>query len=164
MHWGSDELHHRSAERSGWCAELRAAHPEDVDETVTGAVEYAAGTTSRPADADVVDADSTDARDPADSADAADGMADTNDPADADATTAASDEADPADDPDGYVCALCGADIPDGEALDGDGAPVDVGFRWLEDVDAYHRSCIEAGDGRFLPWAANGVLNDETTR
>ena len=133
MDWGSDELHHRSAEQSGWCAELRASDPEDVDETVAGAVEYAAQTSPLPGDGDAPD------------------VAALDDDADSDAG------------PDGYVCALCGGEIPDGEALDGDGAPVDIGFQWVEDVEAYHRSCIENGDGRFLPWAANGILRDETT-
>jgi hypothetical protein len=133
MDWGSDELHHRSAEQSGWCAALRAADPEDVDETIPGAVEYAAQTSSLPGDGDAPD------------------VAALDDDADSDAG------------PDGYVCALCSEEIPGGEALDSDGAPVDVGFQWVGEVEAYHRSCIENGDGRFLPWAANGILRDETT-
>jgi len=186
MNWGSDELHHRSAELTGWCAELRAADPETVDETVAGAVDYAARTNPLPDDedgdleADDLDAESYDADDPPDSADPADGTrdgdADTGDDADeADADsrdsgddpdsadTDSDDTDDPADEPDGYVCSLCGGDIPDGEALDADGAPVDVGFQWIEDVEAYHPSCIDKGGGRFLPWAANGVLSDETS-
>ena len=129
MNWGSDELHHRSAEQSGWCAELRAADPEDVDETVTGAAEYAAATQPHSPD----DTESTDALT-------------------IEATTATA-----------YTCAFCDQQVPEEEALDAAGAPLAGEFDWLGTNEAYHCECIPAGEGRFLPWTANGILADDSS-
>ncbi|GAB7095529.1 hypothetical protein JCM30237_26830 [Halolamina litorea] len=127
MHRGGDELGHRSAELSGWADELRAADPADVDETLAGAVEFAAAT-----------------------GDAARGV-------DAGDTESAPEST--------FTCRFCRREVAAAEALDADGLPLG-GFEWVADPDlgrreAYHRECIDAGEGRFLPWAASGVLGDE---
>jgi hypothetical protein len=133
MNWGSDELCHRSAERSGWAAELREADPADVDDSVAGAVAFAEATAADPADAP----------DPADSDD-------TEDAAGSPTRT----------------CGFCRGSVPTEEARDADGLPVG-GFEWVGgasagETEAYHRECVEAGEGEFLAWGANGVLGDET--
>ena len=141
MSWGADELHHRSAERSGWCAELRAADPEDVDETVSGAVDYAAETHSGAADDPEVEREHAGPPDH-DTADAEGGPSEQGGMG-------------------GFTCEFCGDEVPAGEALDAAGAPQVGGFEWLGSTAAYHRECIPAGNGRFLPWTASGLLSDD---
>jgi hypothetical protein len=137
MNWGSDELHHRSAERSGWAAELREADPADVDDSVTGAVAFADATAADPADGP----DSEDSEGPTD---------DTEDAADGPTRT----------------CGFCRGSVSVEEACDADGLPVG-GCEWIGgasagETEAYHRECVEGGEGAFLAWGANGVLGDET--
>jgi hypothetical protein len=133
MNWGSDELHHRSAELGGWTEELHAADPADVDESVPGAVEFAESTGTDPPD-------TPDSEDPDDSPDGT-----------ADATR---------------TCGFCRGSVPTEEARDADGLPVGE-FEWIGgasegETEAYHRECVDAGEGEFLAWTANGVLADET--
>ena len=137
MNWGSDELCHRSAERSGWATELREADPADVDDSVPGAVAFAEATA----------ADSADAPDSADS----EGRTDDTEAAAGSPTR---------------TCGFCRGSVPAEEACDADGLPVG-GFEWIGgasagETEAYHRECVEAGEGSFLAWGANGVLGDET--
>lgn len=199
MDWGSDELGHRSAAASGWAEELRAADPEDVDETVAGAVEFAAATVDDTGEAvadgaGAIEADTrsavvadasgvagaaaaaeaaaaeaaaeaasaetaTDDVDGLDGLDAADGL----DGADAaDATGDATDDG--ADISPTFTCGFCRREVPEAEALDADGLPIGE-FEWVADPDvgereAYHRECVDAGEGRFLPWGASGALGD----
>ena len=134
MNWGSDELAHRSAELSGWAEELREADPADVDDSIPGAVEFAEATASDPSDS----ADSPDSNDTSDAAESAPTR----------------------------TCGFCRGSVSAEEALDADGLPVG-GFEWLGgasagETEAYHHECVEAGEGRFLAWGANGVLGDET--
>lgn len=134
MDWGSDELCHRSAERSGWCAELRAADPAAVDDSIPGAVAFAAATGDDTASENAATGDDTAENDP---------------------TT-----------PPTRTCGFCRGAVPEDEALDADGLPVG-GFEWLGgasagETEAYHRECVEAGEGRFLAWGAGGVLGDES--
>jgi hypothetical protein len=136
MNWGSDELHHRSAELGGWTEELHAADPADVDESVTGAVAFADATAADPADGP----DSEDSEDPTD---------DTEDAADGPTRT----------------CGFCRGSVPTEEACDADSQPVG-GFEWIGSASAgetetSHRKCVEGGESEFLAWGANGVLGDE---
>lgn len=133
MDWGTDELGHRAAERSGWADELREADPDAVDETVAGAVEFAAATGA-----------------------AGDATGDTGDPTEAADDTASAPT---------LTCGFCRRDVPEAEAIDAEGFPVSS-FEWVADPDlgetaAYHRECVEAGEGRFLPWGAGGLLGDD---
>lgn len=160
MSWRSDELHHRSAERSGWAAELRAADPEAVDETVDGAVEYAAETAPSANRDEVASDQQAGVVDPttvAGSATVAD--------SDRRASAAVAEEAerdDPLEQAD-RRCAFCADPITAEGALDDAGIPFpeDSGFEWAGDVARYHSECTPDGEGRFLPWTANGVLGDE---
>lgn len=160
MPWRSDELGHRSAERSGWVAELRAADPETVDETIDGAVEYAAATDS-PAERDASGFDQQEVVDPTTVAgprerDALTVRCEPTAVADGAGARAEMDQSD-------RRCAFCADPIEDDEPLDADGVPVPIesDFEWIGDASLHHKECLQEGEGRFLPWTANGVLGDE---
>lgn len=63
------------------------------------------------------------------------------------------------------TCGFCRTAVPAAEALDADGFPIG-GFEWVGgasdgETEAYHRECVEAGEGRFLAWGASGLLGDD---
>ena len=168
MDWGTDELGHRSAAASGWADELRAADPEDVDDTVAGAVAFAAATDAGEAvDPGTGTAVVPDAAGVAGAAGVA--TVDAEAVAETPGAAVVDGEVDePGVDADAeptLTCSFCRRELPESEALDADGLPIG-GVEWVADPDigereAYHRECVDAGEGRFLPWGAGGALGDE---